>query len=69
MDSSLRDSLNEVRRPSGTSGWHAPRSYNPAGAQEAFWPAYCEVNRCIAAAVGGPPHSKREMPLVSRGAL
>ena len=31
--------------------WHAPRSYNPAGAQELFWPAYCEVNRSLAAAV------------------
>ena len=43
------------RRAAGESdearSWHAPRSYNPAGAQEVFWPAYCEVNRSLAAAV------------------
>ena len=37
--------------PDEAQAWHAPRSYNPAGAQEVFWPAYCEVNRSLAAAV------------------
>ena len=37
--------------PDEAQAWHAPRSYNPAGAQEVFWPAYCEVNRSVAQAV------------------
>ena len=47
----LAQALYNEKAEHDAQSWQAPRSYNPAGAQETCWPAYCEINRLLAAAV------------------